>query len=115
MNAPREKSPLFYLFFNFAIVFSSFDSPQGMILLVLANSYLFLILKYSRDQDKIGGLRSMSLGLLFYFCYQFVVRELFVDENVTKSLTICVMALLVLRLVHPLLSKEGLNRKATRV
>jgi hypothetical protein len=107
ISAPEKKSPVFYLFLNFVIIFKSFNSLEGIVLLVFANVYLLLALRDSDKQSRERNLRGMGLGLLFYFCYQFGISMLSITENDIKSLTICIVTLLAISLAQPLFSKES--------
>jgi len=114
ISGSSRKSPLFYLFLNLAIVFKSFNSFEGVFLLVLANIYIFLVFKSSENHSSKSNLRGMGLGLLFYFCFQFGVSKLSLAENDIKSLTICVVTLLAICLAQPLLSKESFGIKKVK-
>jgi len=111
ISGPSRKSPLFYLFFNFVIVFKSFNSFEGFFLLTVANIYIFLLFKSSENESSKSNLRSLGLGLLLYFCYQFGVSNLSLAENDIKSLTICVVTLLAICLAQHSLSKENFGIK----
>lgn len=96
-----SKNPmLLYLYLNLAVVFKSFNSMEGVILLIIANLLFFLVRNYSNKKGILHEILGLVLGLATYLGYQITMNFFAIPENDFKSFTICLVALLSLSLLY---------------
>ena len=108
----KERPLLLYLFLNFAVVFKSFHSIEGLVLLVIANLLFFCYRLFLYNKPIKREIRGLFLGLFVYLTYQISASRSSLTDNDFKSLTICVIVFNSLLLTQFKTSRLGHESRA---